>query len=111
VRLEDLEQPVHVLRGFFRVLFEIELVAAGAERRGGRVAQAIDGFRFLIVDVDEVFIEDAKDAVGGTIDFFDVLMAACFLDTPARLALITDVGPPDCPTNKLPANSAIFYFR
>src|SRR5262245_36931322 len=27
--------------------------------------------------------------------------------TPATLALITAVGPPDCATNKLPANSAI----
>src|SRR6185503_14463548 len=30
---------------------------------------------------------------------------------PARLALITAVGPPDCATNKFPANSAIIFPR
>src|SRR5437667_12702259 len=29
--------------------------------------------------------------------------------TPATLALITAVGPPDCATNKFPANSAIVF--
>src|SRR6266542_5909276 len=31
--------------------------------------------------------------------------------TPATLALITAVGPPDCATNKFPASSAIVFKR
>ena len=40
VGLEDLEQPVHVLGRLLRLLLEIDLVAAGAQRGGGRVFQA-----------------------------------------------------------------------
>jgi hypothetical protein len=30
--------------------------------------------------------------------------------TPARLELITDVGPPDCPTNALPLTMIFFFY-
>ena len=80
VRLEDLEQPVHVLRGLFGLLLEIELVAAGAEGGGGRVLQPFDGFGLLVVEVDQLLAQDAVDAVETAVDFLNVLVPAGFLD-------------------------------
>ena len=69
-------KPVHVLGGLFGFLLEIDFVAAGAERRGGRVSQAFDGFGLLVVDVDQVLVEDAENAVGAAVDFLDALVSA-----------------------------------
>ena len=81
VGLEHLEQPVHVLGGLLRLLLEINLVAAGAQRGGGRVAA---GPRWsallLVVDVNEFLVEDAEDAVGAAVDFLDALVPARFLN-------------------------------
>ena len=63
VGLKNFEQPVHILRGLFGLLLEIDLVTAGAQRGGGRVSQALDRFGFLLIDVDELLVEDAEDAV------------------------------------------------
>ena len=80
VGLEHLEQPVHVFGGLLRLLLEIDLVAAGAQRGGGRVFQALDGPRLLVVDVNEFLVQDAQDAVGAAVDFLDALVPARFLN-------------------------------
>ena len=80
VGLEHLEQPVHVLRGLLGLLLEIDLVAAGAQRGRRGVAQAFDGAGLLVVDVDQVLVQDAQDAVGAAVDLLDALVTAGFLD-------------------------------
>ena len=76
VRGEDLEEAVHVLRGLGGLLLEVELVATGAERRRRRVPQAFDRLGLLVVQVDEVLVEDAVDAVEPTVDVLDEIVAS-----------------------------------
>jgi hypothetical protein len=80
VRLENLEEAVHVARGVLGLLFEIDFIAAGAQGGGGCVFQAFDRFGLLIVDINQLFIEHAQDAVGATVDFFDTLVVPRFLN-------------------------------
>ena len=66
-------------RGFFRLFLEIDFVAAGAERGCGRMAQSFNGLGLLLVDVDQLLIENAEDAVEAAVNFLDALMFAGFL--------------------------------
>ena len=74
------EQPVHVLGGLLRLLLEINLVAAGAQRGRGRVFQALDGAGLLVIDVNEFLVQDAQDAVGAAVDFLNAVVPARFLN-------------------------------
>jgi hypothetical protein len=66
-------------------------VTARAERGGGCVAQALNGAGFLLVDIDQVFVEYAEDAVGAAVDFLDAIVPAGFLDD-ARQARVDHGG-------------------
>ena len=82
--LENLEQPVHVFGGLLRLLFEIQFVAAGTERRRGRVFQPFDGFSFLLVNVDQLLVKNAENAVDAPIDFLNALVPPRFLNHPGQ---------------------------
>ena len=78
--LKHLEKPRHVFGGLFRRLLEIELVTACAERRGRSVFEALDGFGFLVVQVNEIFAQNPPNAVEAAVDLFDALVPARFLN-------------------------------
>ncbi len=81
VRLEDLEQPVHVEGSLFGVFIETNLVAAGAQRGARSVLEFLDGAGLLLVQVDQVFVQDAKDAVKPAVNLHDLIRVfAGFLD-------------------------------
>src|SRR5689334_20525667 len=81
VCLKHLEKPVHFTRGLFRLLLEINFIAAGPERGGRRVLQPLDGGPFFLLQINQFLVENAEDAVGATIDFLDLVrMAARFLN-------------------------------
>ncbi len=80
VGFKDLEQAVHISSGLFGFLFEVEFVAARAEGRGRCVPETLNVTRFLVVEVDEFFIEDAENAIEASVDFLDAFMMTSFLD-------------------------------
>jgi len=82
VGLQNLEDTVHIGGRAFRLLFEIEFVAAGAEGSGRSIFKALDRFGLLLVEIDQVFSEDAIDAVETPIDFLDKNVLAGFLNDP-----------------------------
>ena len=94
MRAEHLDQPL-VLRA---VLVEaLQLVAARAERAGRRVLQRGDRRAPIPAGVDQVLGQRADDAVAAGVDLADlrrVCLRAVSM-TPAALALMTAVTPPD----------------
>ncbi len=70
VGLEDLDQALVLA---LVVLQALELVAAGAEAAGRRVAQGGDVLRGLLVGVDQVLGQRADDAVAAGIDIADLV--------------------------------------
>ena len=81
MRLEHLEQPVHVLSRLLGVLLKLNLVAAGAQRGAGCVLEFLDRAGLFLVQVDQVFVEDAINTIQTAVDFLDVVqMPACLLD-------------------------------
>jgi hypothetical protein len=93
VGLEDLDQAlVLALVG----LQALQLVAAGAEGAGGRVAQGGDVLGGLLAGVDQVLGQRPDDAVAAGVDVGDLVgMARAVSMTPQAEALITAVTPPD----------------
>ena len=91
VRLEDLEQAVHVPGGLFGLFLEINFVTAGAQRGGRGVFEALDGPGLLLVDINQLLVEHAEDAVEAAVDFLDAFVLARFLDD-ARHAGVDDRG-------------------
>ena len=73
VGLEDLDHALEVL-------LLLELVAAGAQRGAGGVAQAADGLLRLGSEVDEVLVEDAQHAVEAAVDLLDAGVVEGFAD-------------------------------
>ena len=68
------------LRGLLGFLLEIDFIAAGAQRGGGGMLQPFDGLGLLLVDVDQVLIQDAENAIEAAVNFLDAFMFARFLD-------------------------------
>ncbi len=80
VRLKDFEKPLHIFARFLGIFFEIQFVAAGAQRSGRSVAQPGDGLGFLFVYIYKVFVKDAQNAIGSSVDLFDAFMPAGLLN-------------------------------
>src|SRR6266436_5605645 len=77
---ENLKEPFHVQESAFGLLFEIDLVTTGSKGGSGRVFEALDGARFLFVEIDQLFVKNAKNAVESPVYFLDARVFARFLD-------------------------------
>jgi hypothetical protein len=71
VRRENLEEPVHVLGRRFRMRLEVDFVTAGPQGGRGRVFQPLDRAGVEFVEVDEVLVQDAEDAVEAAVNLLD----------------------------------------
>ena len=80
VCLKDFEQAIHVLGRLIGICFEIDFVSAGTQGSCWRVLQRFDGLGFLFVDIDKLLIENAINTVETSVNFLNVLVAACLLD-------------------------------
>ena len=89
--LENLEKAIHFLGRLRWFLFEINFIAAGAERGGGGVFKALDGLGLFLVDVNQLLVEEAEDAVEAAVDFLNTFVPARFLDD-SRHAGVDDCG-------------------
>jgi hypothetical protein len=93
VRAEHLDQALVV--GAI-LLDALELVAARTERAAWGGLEARDRGGRLLAGVDQVLGERADDAVSPGVDLADALLVLARVSiTPAALALITAVTPPD----------------
>ena len=92
VRLEDIEQSVHVPGGLLGVFLELNLVAASTQRRGGGVLEFLDRARFLLVQVDQVLVKDAEDAVEPAVNLLDLFRVSAGLLDDAGHAGVDDRG-------------------
>ena len=61
--LKNLKKPVHFPGGPFRFLFEIDLVTAGAEGGGRGMLERLDGFGQFLAQINQVLVENSKNAV------------------------------------------------
>ena len=59
VRLKNLEQPVHLARGSFGLVLEINFVPAGAEGGRGCVFQSFNRRPFLLLQIDQILVENS----------------------------------------------------
>ena len=62
----------------FLAIFQVRLVAGGAERGGGRIGDHLEIMRRLLRQIDEVLVDDAAHAVEGAIDALDLAKFARF---------------------------------
>lgn len=89
MRLENLEQPLHVPGGRLRFLFEINLVTACAQRRAGGVLEAFDRGGFFPPQINQLFLEDAENSIQTAVNPLNAGMRAGFLND-ARQAGVDD---------------------
>ena len=80
VSLDDMENPLHVVGGALRFFLEIQLVTARAQARTRSVFQTFDGLGLLLVEIDQVLVEDAEDAIETAVDLFNETVLARLLN-------------------------------
>ena len=65
----------------FRSLFKVKFVAGRAQRSGGSVFEPFNGRALLLLQIDQILIENPKNAVQAAVDFRDLVrMPARFLN-------------------------------
>ena len=99
VRLDHLKQAIHILLRLFGVFLEIDLITAGAQRGGRCMFKGLHGLVALLVDVDEVFIENAVDAIEAAVNFLNALVPTGFC------LLYTSPSPRDGLLSRMPSSA------
>lgn len=82
VRLENLEESIHVPGCLLRLLVEIDLVPAGTESRRRGVLEPLDGLGTLVAEVHQFLVEYAENSVESTQDVLDPIVTPCLGDDP-----------------------------